>query len=175
MARKKAVNLTPRKKIRKARKPMSEEQKKQAVERLAKARAKRAAANPPTYKNIAPEVVALPDSDPLSLVNVRSWIKTNREMLVEERKAARQGVRGSEARVKSTEGYIRHMEKYLRDGDWVDNCMGAQQEIKTKWKCISMAYYDDGTPKRTQGVYYPDLGYRWGEQPKEEGLEGLFQ
>ena len=40
------------------------------------------------------------------------------------------------------------------------------------------AYNDDGTPKRTQGVYYSDLGYVYGQEPKEpveEGLEGLFQ
>ena len=24
--------------------------------------------------------------------------------------------------------------------------------------CVKMAYYPDGTPKRTVGVYYPDLG-----------------
>jgi hypothetical protein len=175
MARKKTVNLTPRKKIRKPRKPMSEEQKKQAVERLAKARAKRAAANPPTYKNIAPSVVALPDDAPLSLVTVRKWIKYNRELLAEERKSVRQGIKGAEAKVKSTEGYIRNMERYLRDGDWCDDFTGENQDTKVKWTCTVMAYYDDGTPKRTKGVYYPDLGYRWGEQPKEKGLEGLFE
>lgn len=164
-----------RKKIRKARKPMSEEQKAAAVERLAKARAKRQAANPPTYANVHPDIVALPEDNPRSLKKVREWIKYNKEMLTEDRAAARRGEKGAEARVKSVEGYVRHLEKYLRDGDYVDNFYGRDQEHKIKWSCKHMAYDKDGNPKRTQGVYYPDLGYCWGEEPKEEGLEGLFE
>ena len=164
-----------RKKIRKPRKPMSEEQRAAAVERLAKARAKRQAANPPTYANVHPDVVALPDDHHLSMKNVREWIKHNKEMLKEERAAERRGEKGAEARVKSTEGYVRHLEKYLRDGDYVDNYYGQEQQNKIKWKCIAMAYDADGNPKRTPGVYYPDLGYRWAEEPKEQGLEGLFE
>lgn len=157
-----------RKKIRKRRKPMSPEQKAAAVERLAKARAKRVAANPPTYKNVHPDVVAIPDDGHLSLAKVRKWIKHNRELLKEERSSLRAGVKGSEAKVKSLEGYIRNMEKYLRDGDWCDDFWGEEQQTKTKWRCMAMAYDKDGNPKRTQGVYYEDLGYRWGFEPEEE-------
>ena len=53
------------------------------------------------------------------------------------------------------------MEHYLRTGDWVSNYMGADEEMKTQWKCVAMAYHADGTPKRTKGVFYPDINAVW--------------
>lgn len=50
------------------------------------------------------------------------------------------------------------MQRYLRDGDWVDDFYGEHQQIKISYSCVAMAYDDDGTPKRNVGVYYPDLG-----------------
>ena len=50
------------------------------------------------------------------------------------------------------------MQKYLRDGDWVDDFYGEHQQNKINYYCIAMAFHDDGTPKRNVGVYYPDLG-----------------
>ena len=32
-----------------------------------------------------------------------------------------------------------------------------EQEKKMNWRCVAMAYYADGTPKRDVGTYYPDL------------------
>ena len=40
---------------------------------------------------------------------------------------------------------------------------GDDEEKKTQWKCVAMAYNPDGTPKRSKGVYYPDIGMVWGE------------
>ena len=34
-------------------------------------------------------------------------------------------------------------------------------ESRTKFKCISMAYYSDGRPKRSLGVWYPDVLKEW--------------
>ena len=39
--------------------------------------------------------------------------------------------------------------------------MGEDEEKKTQWKCVAMAYHADGTPKRTKGVYYPDINAVW--------------
>jgi hypothetical protein len=74
-----AVGYVPTKikKVRKKRK-MTEEQKAAAVARLAKARENR---GPSQNKLIAEEVRNLPDENPLSLKNVRSWIKENKELL----------------------------------------------------------------------------------------------
>jgi len=161
-----------RKKVRKRRKPMTPEQKAAAVERLAKARAKRAAANPPQYKNVHPDVLAIPEDGHLSFAKVRKWIKHNRELLKEERAAERANVKGARAKVKNLEGYVRDMERYLRDGDWISNFWGEEQQNLTKWRCVVPAYDDEGNIKRTHGVYYDDLGYRWGFEPEEE--EGVL-
>ena len=69
---------TERKKIRRTRK-MTEEQKQAARDRLAKARANR---GPSQNKLIAESVRNLPEDNPLSLKNVRSWIKENKELLI---------------------------------------------------------------------------------------------
>ena len=75
-----------------------------------------------------------------------------------ERAAVRQNVKGALARLANHEGYIRNLQRYLRDGDWTDNFFGEHQEKKMGWRCVAMAYYDDGTPKRDVGTYYPDMG-----------------
>ena len=58
-----------RKKIRKPRKPMTAEQKAAAAERLRIAREKRMKENPPQYKNIHPDVLALDPEHPLHTVS----------------------------------------------------------------------------------------------------------
>ena len=84
-------------KIRKKRKPMSEEQRKAAGERLAKARAKRQAANPPQYKYIHESVLALTEDDPFYFRKVQGWIKTQKEELSIARRDLRSKIKGAEA------------------------------------------------------------------------------
>jgi len=168
MAKDKLAEFRPeQKKVRKKRKPMTEEQRAAAGARLKLAREKRQAANPPTYAGIAPAVVALDDEDTFSLKNVREWIKIQKGLLSELNRAARVGDKGAIAKQAAATGYVRHMEAYLRCGDWIDNRYGAYAEHEMGWICTAMAYYADGTPKRTNGVYYPDLGFRWGSDPAD--------
>lgn len=157
-----------RRKIRKRRKPMTPEQKAAAVERLAKARAARAAANPSQPKNVCEKVLQLDDEHHLAYNKVKSWIKTNQEKLKDARAEDRRGVKGAHAEVKSLEAYIRNMNKYLRDGDWCDEFYGEDMNMKIKWRCLVPAYDEHGEIKRQHGVFYPDLGYRWGHEPEEE-------
>jgi hypothetical protein len=63
----------------------------------------------------------------------------------------------------NTKAYIRFMEHYLRTGDWISDFMGDDEEKKTQWKCVAMAYHANGTPKRTKGIFYPDINMVWGE------------
>ena len=154
--------MPERKKIRRARKPMTEEQKKAATERLAKARAaKKKTSGAP--KNVHPSVAALPDDDMFSLKSVRDWIKHNKELLSEERRALRANVKGSQSKVTSIEGYVRNMEHYIRTGDWVDSFYGKEQGQKMKRKCVAMAYHFEGPfkgmAKREVGVTYSDVGF----------------
>ena len=134
-----------KKKVRKRRKPMTEEQRTAAAERLAIAREKRFAKNPPKYKNVHPSVLAKPDEDTFSLKNVRQWIKTQKELLKKHKSDARmkQPVKGAIAKAASTEGYIRHCEAYLANGDWVDDFYGEYQEGRVRLETIAGRDYGE--------------------------------
>lgn len=151
-----------RKKIRKPRKPMTAEQKAAAVERLRLAREKKAKENPPSYKNIHPDVVALDPEDPLAMDRVKEWIKTQREIVSEERKNERAGIKGATAKRCRAEGYARSMQNYLEGSVWNDAFYGEHGTLPMNRISTTMAYNPDGSPKRTYGVYYIDLGYVYG-------------
>ena len=146
-------------KKRKPRKPMSEEQRVAASERLAKAREKRKEKNPDYGQSgVASDLKDLPEDHPRHPKKVKEWIKTQKDLVSSARSAVRQKIKGAEAQLSMHEGYIKNMQRYLRDGDWVDDFYGEHQQNKIRHRCVAMAYYDDGTPKRNIGVYYPDLG-----------------
>ena len=146
-------------KKRKPRKPMSAEQKAAAAARLEKARAARAEKNPDYgLSGIHESLHNLPDEHYISPKKVKQWIKTQKDLMSSERGAVRQNVKGALARLANHEGYVRNMQRYLRDGDWIDNFYGEHQEHKIGWKCVAMAYNKDGTPKRNVGTRYSDIG-----------------
>lgn len=129
----------PVKKVRRKRKPMTEEQRVAAAERLEIAREKRFEKNPPKYKNVHPSVLAKPEDHTFSLKNVRQWINTQKGLLQKYKSDVRANVKGSIAKVASTEGYIRHCESYLSGGCWIDDFCGEHQETKVVWKVIAEA------------------------------------
>ena len=155
-------------KTRKRRKPMTAEQKAAAAERLALAREKRAKENPPKYTSIHPSVVAKPEDDPMSMKNIQRWIKTQKEFLSIAKSDVRRNVKGAIARAASHEGYIRNLQRYLRDGVYCDMFYGEHQQHKVRNVCLVMAYNPDGTPKRNIGTYYPDLGCEWTREMADE-------
>ena len=151
--------VEPKKKVRKRRKPMTEEQRQAASARLEKAREARAAKNPDYGQSgIHPTLRNLPDDHPAHPKKVRQWIKTQKELATSERKSAKQGTKGAYSKQCNHEAYVRNLVKYLRDGDYVDMFYGEYMENKVKRKCVAMAYESDGTPKRDVGVWYPDIG-----------------
>jgi len=161
------------KKKRKRRKPMTEEQRQAASERLAKAREARAAKNPDYGKSgIAENLRGLPDDHPMSPANVKKWIKTQKGLASSERAGVRQKVKGAEARLANHEGYIRNCQTYLRTGDWVDDFYGEHQQGKIRKRCIALAYYwygpRKGQPKRDVGTFYPDMGCVYTQEMLEE-------
>ena len=160
-----------RKKVRKARKPMTEEQKQAAVARLELARAKRAENNPDYGKSgYHKSLHDLPKDHNLHADKVKLWMKTQKELAAAERANVKKEFKGSIARLASHEGYVRQMQSYLKHGDWVSNFYGEYQEKKIKWKNIALGYYFEGPkkgqPKRDVGTFYPDLGLSW-----ESGME----
>lgn len=157
-----------RKKIRKPRKPMSAEQKAAAAERLRIAREKRMKENPPQYKNIHPDVLALDPEHPLHMSKVKEWIKTQRDIASEERKNERNGVKGAVAKRIRAESYARSMQRYLEDSVWTDGYYGEYGQNRMKSVCTTPSYDKDGNIKRSYGVFYMDLGYIYG-YPEEKG------
>ena len=108
------------KKRRKPRKPMTEEQRAAAAERLAKAREKKAAADPNYGKSgIAECLHNLPEDYPLHPKKVKEWIKTQKDLASSERKQKRLGNKNANPDIH--EAYVRNMKTYLRNGDWVDS------------------------------------------------------
>ena len=167
-----------KKKVRKKRKPMSEEQRQAAAERLEKARNARAAKNPNYGQSgIHESLRDLPDDAPINPMKVKKWIKTQKEFVSAERKNEKAGAKGSTDRRISHEGYIRNMQRYLRDGDWVDLFYGEHQEKRVTRICRAQAYYwygpKKGEPKFDVGVYYPMLGtiYSQDMYDAENGVE----
>lgn len=148
-------------KIRKRRKPMTDEQKAKAAESLAKARAARVKNNPPEHKYIDPSVLARSEDDLFHFRKVQGWIKNQKELLAIARKDLRQGMKGAETRAANHQAYIRNLDKYLRDGDYVDDFYGDNGLNKIKWRAGHLAYDKDGNVKRTHGVFYADLGRVW--------------
>ena len=149
--------------IKKKRK-ISEEHKEKLRERLAKMRANK---KPAEYKNIAKSVLALPDEDTYSFKNVKEWIKENKlqvSALGQQARSMSNAPKEKQAAsnlADSKKAYIRYCEHYLKHGDWIGIFSGANEEHKVVPKCVAMAYYSDGTPKRSVGVWYPDIEMVW--------------
>ena len=146
------------------RKKLSEERKQELRNQLTKARSKKKTAE---YKNVYPSVLAKPDDDPLSLKSIKKSIKHNKEkaaaFLTNSRRRGttpKQSI-ADKINADGAKAYIRMMEHYLRTGDWISDFMGDDEEKKTQWKCVAMAYNPDGTPKRTKGVWYSDIQTVW--------------
>ena len=160
-------------KTRKKRKPMTEEQRVAAAERLAKAREKRKEKNPDYGQSgIHPTLRDLPDESPISVKKVKQWIKTQKDIMSSEKASERQGIKGARSRWKNAEAYIRDMNTYLRTGDWVSMFYGEHEQNRVKYRCIAMAYDKDGNPKRDVGVWYPDIGtYTQEMYDEDKGIE----
>ena len=163
MAKKKTVIERKPLKIKKTRK-LSEEAKEKLRVRLATMRAKK---KPADYKNIAKSVLALPDDDKYSFKNVKKWIKHSKDLVSEYSKTARSRASTPQEKQRASnaaehkKAYIRYMELYLKSGDWVSMFSGEDENIKVIPRCVTMAYHADGTPKRSIGVFYPDIGVVW--------------
>jgi hypothetical protein len=166
------------KKLKVERKPMktkrtrniTEEQREALRERMKLMRAKK---TPAEYKNISKMVLNLPDEDTYSFKNIKAWIKHNKEMITalntqsRSRSATDKERRTSENQAAGRKAYVRYCEYYLKTGDWISVFSGLDEEHKVVPRCVAMAYYSDGTPKRSVGVFYPDIAAVWTKNMNE--------
>ena len=167
--RKKQANLDAlgfeRKKVKRRRKPMSEEQKKAAVERLAKAREARGADG---SKSVHHSIRDLDEDHFLHWKKVKQWVKSCTEELKGMKSYKDSKVSKERAQYQDLEVYISNMKKYLSGGVWSDFRYGERRESRIKKVCVAMAYYPDGTPKRTYGTFYPDISATWTRELEQE-------
>jgi len=171
MAKKKTVierkKIAPVKKKRK----ISEEAREKMRERLAAMRAKK---KPADYKNVAKSVLDLPDDDKYSFKNVKEWIKHSKDLVSEYNKVARSRASSSQESQKASNAadhkkvYIRELENYLKTGDWISYFSGQDENQKVIPRCVAMAYYSDGRPKRSEGVFYDDIATVWTRDMDED-------
>ena len=154
------------KKLRKT-KTLTAAQKEAQRIRLEKMRAKK---KPPEYKNVSKYVLSLDDEEPYSLKNVKDWIKHNKEMIsmlqarARNRDISPKDKQHALSMADNKKAYIRYIEHYIKTGDWIGIFSGREEQNKVVPKCVAMAYYDDGTPKRSVGVFYPDIKAVWTQQ-----------
>tara|TARA_B100000424_G_scaffold257822_1_gene239141 strand:- start:500 stop:1093 length:594 start_codon:yes stop_codon:yes gene_type:complete len=170
MARKKIVIERTKMKPLKKKRKLSEEHKEKLRARLAEMRAKK---KPAEYKNIAKSVLDLPDDDKYSMKNVKEWIKEAKDQVAAFNKTARslrispQDKQKAANSAEHKKAYIRYCEHYLKTGDWIGMFSGKEENHKVVPKCIAMAYYPDGTPKRTVGIFYEDINMVWSKDMDE--------
>ena len=68
----------------------------------------------------------------------------------------------------STAAYLKNLGVYLKDSVWLDEFYGQKRDKKMERVCLAMAYDKQGQPKRSLGVYYPDIRETWTEELIEE-------
>lgn len=134
---------------------MTEEQKAAAAERLAKARE---AKKPAAMLTVHESLRNIPDTDPFAPARVRGWIKNQSQMLKAMKPMKNSKDAKERAAYTEVEVYLANLQAYLRTGVYLDNRWGAERQHRVTQKCVAMAYNKDGTPKRTVGVWYPDIG-----------------
>ena len=170
MARKKVKPIRKKQKLTNA-------QKEAQKIRLEKMRAKRKV---PEYKNVHKYVLALDDEEPYSFKNVKVWIKHNKElvsMLTAQARNKEMPPKDKQQALMQADdkkAYIRYIEHYIKTGDWIGMFSGQEETKRVIPKCVAMAYYPDGTPKRTVGVFYPDIRIVWSQEMEKSGTNKNF-
>ena len=164
MAKKKTVIKREKVKPMRKKRKLSEEAKEKLKIRLAEMRAKK---KPAEYKNIAKSVLDLPDDDKYSFKNIKEWIKHSKDLVANYNKTARSMKTLPQEKQKASNAadhkkiYIRELEHYLRTGDYISYFSGRDENNKVIPRCAAMSFYPDGTPKRSVGVFYPDINAVW--------------
>ena len=122
---------------------MTKEEKREKVnKRMAALRAKR---KPPKLANVHNTILALPDDDTLSYVNVRKWITTQEGIakaagLVERSKSSEIPQRQKDKAMRTRLGaqaYIRAIKRYINSGDWSTMYYGEFEDQLMQWVTVA--------------------------------------
>lgn len=143
--------LAPERKVFKAkrkRKPMTAEQKAAAAERLAKARASKKPAKSKRWHPVCYDEKKR--FKPLD--QILSWQKHAKEQASIYKRDMNRFKSGKEFTKAADQhywwqGYATDINWYLNHGDWISSFWGEHQQMKTKFKVVSPAFYPDGLRK----------------------------
>ena len=122
---------------------MTVEGKREKVnKRMAALRAKR---KPPKLANVHHTILALPDDDTLSYVNVRKWITTQEGIakaagLVERSRSSEIPQRQKDKAMRTRLGaqaYIRAIKRYINTGDWSTMYYGEFEDQLMQWVTVA--------------------------------------
>lgn len=145
---------------------LTAQQKKAAAERLAAARANKGATQ---NLSVHESIRDLPDDHWRNVRKVRQWIKTNKELRASLKSSLRTNKdRKIQDHYNRVDTYVVNMESYLRTGVWTDLFFGENMEHSVVFHSVVPAYHNDGTIKRSYGVYYPDIGQKYTKQLEQE-------
>jgi hypothetical protein len=147
-----------------ARRKLTDEEKKAASERLAKAREARGHDG---RMGVHESIRDYPEDHYLHWKKVKQWIKSC-ELELKGMRHLKNSTKWQErSQHKDLEVYIYNMKKYLSGGVWLDFRYGEDREHKIKYRCLAKAYDDEDKVKRTIGVWYDDVGM-WTKELEEE-------
>tara|TARA_A100001515_G_scaffold43271_1_gene34139 strand:- start:42044 stop:42631 length:588 start_codon:yes stop_codon:yes gene_type:complete len=156
----------PIKKIRRKRN-LTEAQRQVLRDRINKAREnKKTSANLTIHEDIR----FLPDDHPLSPKKVKGWIKTCKDKLSGMKNWNKSNDSKQRDAFNIEDTYLSNLQSYLRDGVYKDLFYGEHHQhlIKYRVRKDHMAYNADGTPKRSVGFFYEDIGAVYTQEMYED-------
>ena len=127
---------------------MNEDEKQEKInKRMAALRAKR---KPPKLSNIHPKVLAIPDGDTLSYVNIKKWINTQESIVKASRLVERSRNKDIPQKQKDkamrtrlgAQAYIRALKRYLNTNDWSTMYYGEYEDQLMGWTVVAPAGKD---------------------------------
>ena len=105
---------------------------------------------------IHPSLNDLDDDHHLHPTKVKSWLESWKKILSSSKKSDELT---KEQAIAQT--YVYNMQAYLKTGVWLDSRFGEKRENVIVPVCTSLAYDKNGLVKRSEGVFYKDIGRIW--------------
>ena len=155
--------------MKKKRKPMTEEQRLAAAERLRIAREKRGHDG---SASVHPDLLEMDEDSPIHWKKVREWVKELTSEVSSKKRNRLSKDKDERHEYQILDVYLKNLKSYLSSGIYQDSRYGRNREGTMKTICLTMAYYPDGTPKRSIGTYYPDIAQVWTQELKKEWYHG---
>ncbi len=150
----------------KKKRTMTEEQKKAAAERLAKAREARGHDGSKSVHPLLLDEEQYPEDSPIHWKKVREWVKEITAELQGKRNLRDSKISKERAEYQDLTVYLNNLKRYLKTSEWHDFRYGRHREGRMQTYVYAIGYYPSGRPKRTIGHFYKDVG-EYTEEMKE--------